>query len=179
MKTWRSRSPENSRPATFSRSSFDNVTVPLQNLRETIETQLSRADRSTGRALLPASKDEDEREAATACGLEGRREVAEHRRLTKQVHRRLRQAIFDQIRTLRGAGASIGDIARETGFGPRSIRKWLKFNAPPSVAPRRPSLARPAISWTIYRVAGRKAAYADERCFTRSNSAATPAALAS
>jgi transposase len=40
----------------------------LQNLRETIETQLSRADRSTGRALLPASKDEVEREAAIACG---------------------------------------------------------------------------------------------------------------
>jgi transposase len=31
----------------------------LQNLRETIETQLSRADRSTGRALLPESNDED------------------------------------------------------------------------------------------------------------------------
>jgi len=62
----------------------------LQNLRETIETQLSRADRSTGRALLPASKAEDEREAAIACGLEGRREVAEHRRLTKQAHRRSR-----------------------------------------------------------------------------------------
>ena len=103
----------------------------LQNLRETIETQLSRADRSTGRALLLASKDEDEREAATVHGSEGRREVAEHRRLTKQAHRRSRQAIFDQIRTLRDAGSSIGDIARETGFGPRSIRKWLKFSAPP------------------------------------------------
>jgi transposase len=54
----------------------------LQNLRETIETQLSRADRS--------SKDEDEREAAIACGSEDRREVAEHRRLTKQAHRRSR-----------------------------------------------------------------------------------------
>ena len=32
----------------------------LQNLRETIETQLSRADRSTGRALLPESNDEDQ-----------------------------------------------------------------------------------------------------------------------
>ena len=31
----------------------------LQNLRETIETQLSRADRPTGRALLPESKDEN------------------------------------------------------------------------------------------------------------------------
>ena len=29
------------------------------------------------------------------------------------------------------AGTSIGDIARQTGFGPRSIRKWLKFSTPP------------------------------------------------
>jgi transposase len=38
----------------------------LQNLRETIETQLSRADRSMGRALLPESNEEDL--AAIACG---------------------------------------------------------------------------------------------------------------
>jgi len=25
----------------------------------------------------------------------------------------------------------IGDIARQTGFGPRSIRKWLQFSTPP------------------------------------------------
>jgi transposase len=112
----------------------------LQNLRETIEAQLSRADRSTGRALLSASADDDESKAATARGSEGRREVAEHRSLTKQAHRRSRQAIFDQIRSLRDAGSSIGDIARETGFGPRSIRKWLKFSAPPE---RRPTAPKP------------------------------------
>jgi transposase len=101
----------------------------LQNLRETIETQLSRADRSTGRALLPESNDEDP--ATIACGSGGRRDAAAHRHLTRQAHRRSRQAIFDQIHILREAGTSIGDIARQTGFGPRSIRKWLKFTAPP------------------------------------------------
>ena len=90
---------------------------------------MSRADRSTGRALLPESNDEDL--AAIACGPGDRREVAEHRHLTRQAHRRSRQAIFDQIHTLRDAGTSIGDIARQTGFGPRSIRKWLKFTTPP------------------------------------------------
>jgi transposase len=39
----------------------------LQNLRETIETQLSRTDRPTGRALLPASKDEDDSGVTIAC----------------------------------------------------------------------------------------------------------------
>ncbi len=86
----------------------------LQNLRETIETQLSRADRPTGRALLAASKDEDESEAPIACSPGGQRDVAEHRHLTKQAHRRSRQAIFEQIRTLRDTGASIRDIAQET-----------------------------------------------------------------
>src|SRR5208282_3467122 len=71
----------------------------LQNLRETIETQLSRADRSTGRALLPESKDEDV--VTIAHGPGGRREVAEHRHLIKQAHRRSRQAVFDKVSMLR------------------------------------------------------------------------------
>ena len=40
----------------------------LQNLRETIETQLSRADRSTGRALLPESNDEGPATIASGPG---------------------------------------------------------------------------------------------------------------
>jgi Transposase len=101
----------------------------LQNLRETIEAQLSRVDRSTGRALLPEANDEGV--AAIASGPGGRRDLVEHRCLTRQAHRRSRQAIFDQIHSLREAGNSIGDIARQTGFGSRTIRKWLKFDAPP------------------------------------------------
>jgi transposase len=101
----------------------------LQNLRETIEAQLSRADRSTGRALLPESNDEEV--AAIASGPSGRRDAAGHRHLTRQMHRRSRQAIFDQIHSPRDAGNSIGEIARQTGFGARTIRKWLKFTAPP------------------------------------------------
>ena len=116
----------------------------LQNLRETIETQLSRADRSTGRALLQEANDEDVTMIADGPG--GRREVAEHRHLTRQAHLRSRQAVFDQIHTLRDAGTSIGDIVRQTGFGPRSIRKWLKFSAPPercATAPKACSSAYP------------------------------------
>ena len=101
----------------------------LQNLRETIETQLSRVDRPTGRALLPESN--DEHVTSTPSGPGGLSDVAEHRLLTRQAHRRSRQAIFDQIHSLREAGSSIATIARETGFGSRTIRKWLKFDAPP------------------------------------------------
>ena len=55
----------------------------------------------------------------TASGPSGGRDVAEHRHLTRQA----------QIHALRNAGASIGDMARQTGFGPRTIRKWLKISA--------------------------------------------------
>jgi transposase len=116
----------------------------LQNLRETIETQLSRTDRPTGRALLPASKDEDDSGVTIACRRGSQRDVAEHRHLTKQGHRRSRQAIFDQIRTLRDTGTSIRDIAQQTGFGPRSIRKWLKFSAPPERRAAAPKPCSPA-----------------------------------
>ena len=82
-----------------------------------------------GRALLREANDEGV--AAIASGPGGRRDVVEHRCLTRQAHRRSRQAIFDQIHSLREAGNSIGDIARQTGFGSHTIRKWLKFDAPP------------------------------------------------
>jgi hypothetical protein len=53
----------------------------------------SRVDRSTGRALLPEANDEGV--AAIASGPAVRRDIAEHRCLTRQAHRRSRQAIFD------------------------------------------------------------------------------------
>ena len=80
---------------------------------------------STGR--LPSSKDEDESAATIVSNPRGRSDVAKHRKLTRQAQRRSRQAIYDQIRTLRDAGTSIRDIAKETGFCTRSVRKWLKF----------------------------------------------------
>jgi hypothetical protein len=60
--------------------------------------------------------------------------------LTRQAHRRSRQAIFDQIHSLREAGNSIAIVAREIGFGSRTIRKWLQCRAPPE---RRASAPKP------------------------------------
>ena len=103
----------------------------FQNLRESIEAQVSRVDRPTGSALLPSSKDEDESAATIVSNPRGQSDVTKHRKLTRQAQRRSRQAIYDQIRTLRDAGTSIRDIAKETGFCTRSVRKWLKLSAPP------------------------------------------------
>ena len=99
---------------------------------------------------------------------------------TRQAHRnRSRQAIFDQIHTLREAGTFIGDIAaRQTGFGPRSIRKWLQFSTPPgatrAAAPK--TLLAQLFPRLSARAVGRKGAFAAESCSTRSSSAAIPAA---
>ena len=146
----------------------------LQNLRETIETQLSRADRSTGRALLPESNDEDV--VTIASGPGGRGEVAEHRHLTRQAHRRSQQAVFDQIHTLREAGTSIGDIARQTGFGPRSIRKWLKVSTPPERRAAAPKPCSPNyfLKYLLRRWA--EGCVRGQSCSTRSSSAAIAAA---
>ena len=110
----------------------------LQNLRLTIETELSRADRSTGRALLPNAESDNEIGATISST---QRTAAAQRQIARQTHRHSRQAVFDTIRTLRDTGMSIDNIARQTGFGRRSIAKWLKFDAPPD---RRPAALRPS-----------------------------------
>ena len=66
----------------------------FQNLRESIEAQLSRVDRPTGRALLPLSKGEDDIAATIVSSSRGQSDVAEHRKLTRQARRRSRQAIL-------------------------------------------------------------------------------------
>ena len=89
-------------------------------------------------SLLPESNDEDVVMIANGPG--GRGEVAEHRHLTCQAHvGRGKPSLIKSIVCGRPE-TSIGDIARQTGFGPRSIRKWLKVSTPPE---RRAAAAKP------------------------------------
>jgi len=145
----------------------------LQNLRLTIETELSRADRSTGRALLPNADSDDEIGATISSA---QCTVAAQRQIARQTHRRSRQAVFDTIRTLRDRGMSIDNIARQTGFGRRSITNGsssmhLRTDAQPLC-----DRVRPAISRSIYRNVGATVYSEVAICSTRSNVAATPAA---
>jgi hypothetical protein len=103
----------------------------------------------------------------------GQSDVAKHRKLTKQAQRRSRQAIYDQIRTLRDAGTSIRDIAKETGFCTRSVRKWLKFNAPPEH--RANAVLAKLFPYLSFPAAGRKGAFGIANCSMKLNCAATPA----
>lgn len=102
----------------------------LQNFRQAIERQLSRAGRSTGRPLVAAASSEDENGASCFCSPSGQRQVAEHKHLVRHAHWRSRQESFDQIRDLHKEGMTLREIAQRTGFHWRSIAKWVQLSAP-------------------------------------------------
>ncbi len=54
---------------------------------------------------------------------------AMHRRRVRHAHRQSRQAVFDTVHAKEGL--SYSEIARRTGYGRRSIAKWLTFETPP------------------------------------------------
>ncbi len=87
----------------------------LQNLREAIQAQLSRAVGSSARPLLPADVDDD-REAVISRSARDKHGGAEHRCLTRMANHRSRQAMFERVRTLHREGRSVSDIVRQTGF---------------------------------------------------------------
>ena len=84
----------------------------LQNLREAIQAQLSRAAGSSARPLLPPGVD-DERAAVISSSPRDKHGGAEHRCLTRMANQRSRQALFDRVRALHREGRSISDIVRQ------------------------------------------------------------------
>ena len=68
----------------------------LQNLREAIQAQLSRAAGSSARPLLPPDVD-DERAAVISSSPRDKHGGAEHRCLTRMANQRSRQALFDRV----------------------------------------------------------------------------------
>ncbi|WEX91772.1 hypothetical protein PZN02_006090 (plasmid) [Sinorhizobium garamanticum] len=67
---------------------------------------------------------------------------ATHRRRVRHAHRQSRQVVFDTVHALRKEGLSCSEIARRTGYGRRSIAKWLTFETPPD---RRRSALKPTL----------------------------------
>ena len=110
----------------------------LQNLREAIQAQLSRAAGSSARPLLPPDVD-DERAAVISSSPRDKHGGAEHRCLTRMANQRSRQALFDRVRALHREGRSVSDIVRQTRFDRRTIAKWIRADALPQrngAAPR-------------------------------------------
>ncbi len=115
----------------------------LQNLREAIQTQLSRAAGSSMRPLLPAANGDDEREAVISCSPRDKHGGTEHRCLTRMANQRSRQAIFDRVRGLRSQGKNIAEIVRQTGLHRRTIGKWIRADALPHRNAAAPKMTSP------------------------------------
>ncbi|NGO54784.1 ISL3 family transposase [Mesorhizobium camelthorni] len=96
----------------------------MHNLRVAIEEQMSLSGRATGRALLP-----EQGIAGTQPDLD--QPNATHRRRARHAHRQSWQTVFDTLHALQKEGFSCSEIARRTGYGRRSIAKWLTYDAPP------------------------------------------------
>lgn len=97
----------------------------MQNRRVAIEEQMSLSGRATGRALLP-----DKRTGRARIDLVQDDVNAMHCR-RRHAHRQSRQVVFDTVHALNEEGLSYSEIARRTGYGRRSIAKWLTFETPP------------------------------------------------
>ncbi len=109
----------------------------MQNLRVAIEEQMSLSGRATGRALLP---DEIIRSEQVDLIQEDPQVDATYRRRVRHAHRQSRQIVFETVHAPRKEGLSCSEIARRTGYGRRSIAKWLTFETPPD---RRRSALKP------------------------------------
>jgi hypothetical protein len=59
----------------------------------------------------------------------GQPEVTEHRHLVQAGRRGRSQLGFDRVRALHDEGATLAQIARDTGFNWRTVRKWTRLDA--------------------------------------------------
>jgi len=102
----------------------------IQNLRHTIEQQLSRAPRP---ARQPAMEDASTDLIATArCGGHGQQPaLAEHRMLAREGRRAAHESMFERVKVLHVAGNGIRAIVRETGFNWRTVAKWVQLDELP------------------------------------------------
>jgi transposase len=100
----------------------------VQNLRLAIEEQMSLSGRATGRALLPNEDIESDHDDRT---LQEQAPGTPWRNQLRRAHRQSRKDVFETVHALSKEGLTCSDIARRTGYGRRSITKWLTFKTPP------------------------------------------------
>jgi transposase len=94
----------------------------LQNLRESIERQMSDVSRFAGRSLLPPVQ-------------------GDQRHPTRQAQRDARQNMFSRAQDLHTVGKPVGDIADEIGVGRRTVTKWIQSGC---LQARRPTPPKPS-----------------------------------
>jgi transposase len=115
----------------------------LDNLRLTIEQQLSREQRG----VESSRPSRDPITPATMADYQGHGRQAEllhHRRLASSGRRAQWQAKFDRLKELQTAGNSVSSIKRETGLHWKTITKWLPLDTLPERRAMEPRETTPA-----------------------------------
>jgi transposase len=117
----------------------------LQNLRETIERELSRSYPQAS-VLAQTEITPIDTEATSGINSHGRQpELLKHRLLVRQGRRAVWLGYFDRMKTLQREGKSLGAIAKETGLNWRTVAKWAMLDelperrsmSPKSTTPRK------------------------------------------
>ena len=111
----------------------------LQNFREAVERQLGQfgapiREAPIGKArregAVLAATDEPAPRQSAPQGLAQRckgSDAFEYRNAARLAGRANRQALFDKIRELYNAGKTVSAIAREVGFGRKSVDRWVRL----------------------------------------------------
>jgi hypothetical protein len=115
----------------------------VQNLRHTIEQQLSRAP-SPARPLETTNADVDPCTLVASGSPYSWSELAEHRQLVRDGRRALRTSMFDQVKTLQARGDGIRTIACRTGLNWRTVEKWSRLEELPPRNVMGPKLTTPS-----------------------------------
>jgi len=115
----------------------------LQNLRETIERQLSRSYRQ---ASVPAEPEStfvtiDPSSGTNSHGQQP--ELLKHRLLAGRGRRAVWLELFERVKTLQREGKSLGAIARETRLNWRTVSKWVMWDELPERRRMDPRLTAP------------------------------------
>jgi hypothetical protein len=105
----------------------------LQNLRQTIEQQLSRAPRPT-KQPSPAITEAEPAVVAGWIGHGRQPALVEHRQLVSTGRRAVFMDMFDRVKALQLAGHSVTAIVRQTRFNWRTVVKWVRPDAGPRAA---------------------------------------------
>jgi hypothetical protein len=103
----------------------------IQNLRQSIQQQLSRAPLQQEPFAPGEMEPEPQQPQPGLIHRYGQPEVTEHRRLANAGRRAARRSRFDQLKILQATGKGLSEIVRETGLNWRTVAKWTRLDILP------------------------------------------------
>ena len=119
----------------------------IQNLRQSIERQLSRSPRQQALALPLNTSVEAIAAPGTVICRYGQPAVTEDRDLRRNGRRAASQRLFTQVKVLQNSGKSHGEIVTQTRLHWRTVEKWLFADA----LPERAAMAHKSTTPTAFR----------------------------